>query len=280
MKAWIGDAIALVTLIAPLCAQAAAPTAQLSVSVSGNGQVMSDPGGISCPTDCVESYKRGSTVTLTATAANNSNFSGWSGACAGTTPTCVISRLTTPTLVTATFMGQVTPPPAPVGKTGITTCYGVNHEVVPCAGTGQDGEFRAGASVSPPRFVKNTDGTVDDRLTGIRWTAKSCGAFRWDDAVSYVAALGHGACGLSDGSQAGDWRVPNILELLTLLNWQDAAIHECAIADANGTACLSSGTWSSTPDLVDPSFYRVEFWRAGIAALGRSTYQNVVAVKK
>ncbi len=53
-------------------------------SGTGAGTVTSDPAGISCGTDCSESYPSTSSVTLTATPNSGSTFGGWSGACSGT----------------------------------------------------------------------------------------------------------------------------------------------------------------------------------------------------
>lgn len=51
----------------------------LSVSLNGSGSVASAPAGISCGSDCNETYAGGTSVTLTATAASGYVFSGWSG---------------------------------------------------------------------------------------------------------------------------------------------------------------------------------------------------------
>lgn len=68
----------------------------------GTGTVTSDPGGITCGTDCTEPYQSGTVVTLTATPDPGSTFAGWSGGgCAGTGP-CTLT-LTTTTHVTAIF---------------------------------------------------------------------------------------------------------------------------------------------------------------------------------
>ena len=81
---------------------AAPPQIPLTVTVQGDGTVISDPAGINCPPDCAVSYKKYSTVTLTATADPNNNFLGWSDACSGTDPTCMI-RLRESVTVTALF---------------------------------------------------------------------------------------------------------------------------------------------------------------------------------
>jgi hypothetical protein len=62
----------------------------LSVGKTGSGTVQSMPAGIDCGTDCSETYAAGSTVTLTARAAAGSVFNGWSGACSGLNPTCIV----------------------------------------------------------------------------------------------------------------------------------------------------------------------------------------------
>ncbi|MFH1112272.1 MAG: Ser-Thr-rich GPI-anchored membrane family protein [Patescibacteria group bacterium] len=59
-------------------------------SGTGSGTVTSSPAGISCSTDCSESYTSGTNVTLTATVASDSTFAGWSGDCSGT-GTCLLT---------------------------------------------------------------------------------------------------------------------------------------------------------------------------------------------
>ena len=55
-------------------------------------------------------------------------------------------------------------------QTGQTTCWDKNGNVIPCAGTGQDGDIQAGVAWPNPRFTDNGDGTVTDNLTGLMWT--------------------------------------------------------------------------------------------------------------
>src|SRR5690348_18375114 len=57
-------------------------TANLTVNVSGTGNVTSKPKGIDCPTTCKASFNQGTKVTLTATPGSGSSQS-WSGACSG-----------------------------------------------------------------------------------------------------------------------------------------------------------------------------------------------------
>lgn len=57
----------------------------------GRGSVTSDPPGISCRSDCSESYERGTNVTLTAIPGSRSVFGGWSGCDAVSRTTCTVS---------------------------------------------------------------------------------------------------------------------------------------------------------------------------------------------
>ncbi len=56
----------------------------LTTSVVGNGSIASTPSGISCGSDCEESYAEDTQVTLVASAETGFEFNGWSGACSGT----------------------------------------------------------------------------------------------------------------------------------------------------------------------------------------------------
>jgi len=57
------------------------PARQLSVAIAGagSGTVASEPDGITCPSDCSQTYPDGTAVTLDAMPAWHSVFSGWSG---------------------------------------------------------------------------------------------------------------------------------------------------------------------------------------------------------
>jgi CARDB/Divergent InlB B-repeat domain len=79
----------------------ATPTLSITRGGSGTGTVTGS--GISCGTDCSQTYTAGTRVTLTATAASGSTFGGWSGGgCTGTASTCSVT-LNASTSVTATF---------------------------------------------------------------------------------------------------------------------------------------------------------------------------------
>ena len=78
-------------------------TLALSMSGKGKGSVTSDPSGIGCGSTCSASFKEGSTVTLTAQAADEySLFSKWSG-CTTTEGNVCTVLMKTNKKVTATF---------------------------------------------------------------------------------------------------------------------------------------------------------------------------------
>jgi hypothetical protein len=110
--------------------------------------------------------------------------------------------------------------PAPVTKTGQTICYDNEGNIIDCAGTGQDGEYKKGVAWPNPRFTDNGNGTVTDNLTGLIWLqdANCFGERTWNNALSDSNGLANGTCGLADGSSAGDWRLPNRFELESLLD--------------------------------------------------------------
>ncbi len=103
--------------------------------------------------------------------------------------------------------------------TGQDTCYSATGAVISCAGTGQDAEFQFGETADP-RFTINGDGTVTDNLTDLIWlrNANCFGTRSWQNALDDANGLASGSCSLTDGSSAGDWRLPNIVELRSLID--------------------------------------------------------------
>ncbi len=81
---------------------------QLTVTLAGTGSgtVTPSPAGNSCGTNCYSGFASGSSVTLTATPATGSTFTGWSGGGCPATGACVVTINSSQT-VTATFDGSV-----------------------------------------------------------------------------------------------------------------------------------------------------------------------------
>lgn len=103
---WGGDCAATgaattcnLTINANATVSAAFNLPTLSVVVAGAGTVTSNPVGIDCGATCTASFTKSTSITLTATGAN---FSGWSGGGCSGTSTCVVT-LAQNTTITATF---------------------------------------------------------------------------------------------------------------------------------------------------------------------------------
>ena len=102
---------------------------------------------------------------------------------------------------------------APVEKTGQITSYSATG--------GEDGDLQKGVKWPKPRFKDNGNGTVTDRLTKLIWlkNANAFGERTWEQALSDANTLASGSAGLTDGSVAGDWRLPNVKELQSLIDF-------------------------------------------------------------
>lgn len=80
-----------------------------------------------------------------------------------------------------------------------------------------------GISAPVPRFIDNNNGTITDMLTGLVWMKDSTCLgegvqFDWTNALGFANTMASGVCnGLNDGSVAGAWRLPNNIELASLL---------------------------------------------------------------
>jgi quinol monooxygenase YgiN len=147
-----------------------------------------------------------------------------------------------------------------VPQTGQKKCWVLNEKTrradeIPCAGTGQDGDLQAGMPWPTPRFTDNGNGTVTDNLTGLVWlkNANPFGTRTWEQALKDCNSLASGSHGLTDGSKAGDWRLPNINELRSL---EDYGAHTPALpanhpfTNVRQSLCWSSTTVASAPNLA------------------------------
>ncbi len=147
--------------------------------------------------------------------------------------------------------------------TGQTTCWNSAGTVIPCAGTGHDGEIQAGATLS---YTDNGNGTITDNNTGLMWEKLSDDGtiHDWDTNYTWNDAFAVKVAGLNGAVFAGhtDWRVPNAKELQSIVNYQNAfpsvsAAFNTACAPGctvTTCSCTRSGVyWSSSTYALSPT---------------------------
>lgn len=111
-----------------------------------------------------------------------------------------------------------TGPLVPVFETGQTTSF------YPF----DDGYYQKGISrpADSARFILTGQGTVLDKLTGLSWLRRTdcvpVAGDDWETAIFRVSAINSGSIDCGDTSNAGshqtDWRLPNLNELMSLMN--------------------------------------------------------------
>ncbi|MDD2468159.1 MAG: DUF1566 domain-containing protein [Desulfobulbus sp.] len=146
--------------------------------------------------------------------------------------------------------------------TGQTLCYDGEGEVVPCAGSGQDGEYGLGRPWPDPRFEANAS-TVEDRLTNLCWTRQAdlaSGPVNWSEALSVVRELNrHCFAGMHR------WRLPNINELESLVDCSAA----CPALPSNHPFIdLQEGYWSATTSYFETDWAWVLYLEKGACGVG------------
>lgn len=91
-----------------------------------------------------------------------------------------------------------------LAKTGQVTSYFA----------GDDGDLQIGVASPSPRFIDNGD-TATDRLTGLTWTKDASQyQIQWTDALA--------SCNASSVGAQNGWRIPNIKELMSILDFSQA----------------------------------------------------------
>ena len=176
--------------------------------------------------------------------------------------------------------------PAPVPRTGQTTSYAQRD----------DGALQVGVPLPNPRVTDNGDGTITDNLTGLIWLKNANCPLTpalWPAALNYVVELntvgkmnGHDCGDRSNaGSHQTDWRLPNIRELLSLLDYGRFPVIAGGENDTitlSGSGFYWSSTSSSEPFLGGRFLLCIEFIDgtvelcSGIATLGG---HSVIAVR-
>lgn len=178
--------------------------------------------------------------------------------------------------------------------TGQKLCYNVIGKQIACAGTGQDGDVRAGG---PLRYVDNGDGTVTDVNTKLQWEKLSDdGSIHdKDDVFTWVTAFSGKIAELNADNFAGhnDWRLPNARELASIANFQnfnpatsEAFNKNCTpgatVLDGSCTATTGdlARYWSSTTCVSRTKFAWVTgFFDGGVGPYRKTSNAYVRAVR-
>ena len=167
---------------------------------------------------------------------------------------------------------------AAVLVTGQTDCWNIRGDGIACPGTRQDGEIRAGVGL---RYTSHPNGTITDQSTGLVWEKKTAAnqfdAYLWDEAFEYVAGLNAVRFGGYD-----DWRLPNIRELASLI---DYGTFNPAVASefddcGHGSCTVAGSYWSSTTAESAPILaWRVNFYDGAHLVGGKTFTIRVRAVR-
>ncbi|MEW6109819.1 MAG: DUF1566 domain-containing protein [Nitrospirota bacterium] len=145
--------------------------------------------------------------------------------------------------------------------TGQTQCYDSAGRLIPCAGSGQDGELRFGQAWPEPRFEAVGDAVID-RLTSLCWLREAdlTGGRQvtWNDAFSAVAQLNQ--------NSKSRWRLPNINELESLT---DCSAHSPALPVGHPFSEIKEAYWSSTTSMFEPDWAWALYLTKGAVGVGQ-----------
>ena len=207
---------------------------------------------------------------------------------------------------------------------GQTRCWDASGAEISCADTGQDGDVQAGAELS----YTDEGETITDNNTKLRWEKKDYNnaggihdknnVYSWTASFDFIRKLNNtcngeglvfcatddecgtgGTCGFA-GFQ--DWRLPNVKELQTILNYEvfppapgpnppmvsaafnSACVPGCTTADCSCTVNFEdpAGTnryWSSTTFPSSIAAYSVDFQAGIITDSDKASELRVRAVR-
>ena len=258
---------------------------EVTTGGSPSGTIVSNPAGISCGTDCSETYPIGQIVTLTPQPTANSKFKAWTGHtdCADGSVTMNASKTCTATFtlntlslsISKTGNGSVTSTPSGincgtacsfnfVAGTSLTlkaipdagyTFVGWNGG---CTGTG-DCKITLSSTTS---VAANFVNSLSDRIGIYRpstgeWFLDSNGNGGWDVTDTHAETFGE-ASGIP---VVGDWNgsgktkvglfVSETSQWLLDINgngiWEDCGVDVCVKSFGQSTDLPAVGQWSTTP---------------------------------
>ena len=143
---------------------------------------------------------------------------------------------------------------------------------------GQDAQY----IINPPDLTDNGNGTVTDNLTRLVWlkNSNSFGFGSWYEALAWCSNLEGGYYGLQDNSSIGDWRLPNVLELLSLVDFDYYTEgFRGALPEGHPFTNPTAGYhWTSTTSNSGNNAWVIAMWQMGsdITVGGKSIGRNMV----
>jgi len=157
--------------------------------------------------------------------------------------------------------------------TGQHRCYSSAGALVPCSGSGQDGEMRCGRPWPEPRF-HDIGGGLLDSLTGLLWRLDADLTGRrvnWGEALESIDMLNR------QEASNGPWRLPNINELESITSCVE---HTPALPPGARFKNLRDAYWSSTSSTFEPDWAWALYLDKGAIGVGQKTgaYFHVWAV--
>lgn len=159
--------------------------------------------------------------------------------------------------------GNLLPP-----QTGQFRCFDAEGRIIPCKGSGQDGEKQAGCPWPVPRF-KDDGESVVDLLSNLRWLkdADLVGkSLNWSDALDTVQQLNK-----NQFSGCSHWRLPNINELESLT---DCANYSPALPAGHFFENIRDVYWSSTTSFFETDWAWALYLHKGALGVGHKKEAN------
>jgi hypothetical protein len=135
-------------------------------------------------------------------------------------------------------------------QTGQEHCYDSAGHIIPCTGSGQDGELRKGLTLAVPRFEVQHEELVRDFLTGLTWTRSANLAefpLAWQEALDFITQM-------NDQQVFGhdDWRMPNRREMRSLLHFETK--NPALPLNHPFTDVILNWYWTATTAAINPAY--------------------------
>ena len=144
-------------------------------------------------------------------------------------------------------------------QTGQKICFDESGMIIDCHDTGQDGEIQAGLKFTKARFTGSKQ-TIYDNLTWLRDANANKEMMDWNSAFDLISEMNSG---MAYGHN--DWRVPNIIELESLV---DIGQHSTALPDDHSFNDVQEFYWSSTTSRYDMNYAWVLYMVDGAVGVG------------